>query len=161
MRRILIGGSYVGAVAAGAVASAQLWMHALSTDESSAIREVAVPGTQARSVPVLVEPARPPVARPPVSTSPFSGFLPIFVSSDSVSVEGGTPVANPVGGGGGVPTPPGSPVPGSPVPGSPEPGQPIAGGGSTPSGTATAAAPAPYGFSRFRASSDSTGTPHD
>ncbi|MDQ1602727.1 MAG: hypothetical protein QOE01_572, partial [Actinomycetota bacterium] len=67
MRRILIGGSYVGAVAAGAVASAQLWMHALSTDESSAIREVALPGTHARSVPALVEPLRPHVARPSVS----------------------------------------------------------------------------------------------
>jgi hypothetical protein len=143
MRRILIGGSYVGAVAAGAVASAQLWMHSLSPDESSAIREVAVPGTQARSVPVLVEPLRPRVARPSVSPSPFTGFLPIFVSSGSVSLEGGTPVANPAGGGGGVPTPPGSSVPGSPVPGSPEPGQPIAVGGSTPSGTSTPAAQAP------------------
>ena len=59
MRRILIGGSYVGAVAAGAVASAQLWMHALSTDESAAIREVALPGSQIRNVPALVEPLRP------------------------------------------------------------------------------------------------------
>jgi hypothetical protein len=41
MRRILIGGSYVGAVAAGAVASAQLWMHAFTTDDRSAIRDLA------------------------------------------------------------------------------------------------------------------------
>ena len=65
MRRILIGGSYVGAIAAGAVASAQLWMHALTVDErSAAIRELALPGTQERSVPALVEPLRPTVTKP-------------------------------------------------------------------------------------------------
>ena len=139
MRRILIGGSYVGAVAAGAVASAQLWIHAFTVDERSAIRELALPGTQERSVPALIEPARPGVARSPVSPSPLSGFIPIFASNGSGSVGGGIPVAAPAdGGGGGVPAPPGSPVPGSPVP-----GQPAAGGASTPSGTSTASGQAP------------------
>src|SRR6478735_4758933 len=108
MRRILIGGSYVGAVAAGAVASAQLWMHALSTDESAAIREVALPGTQIRNVPALVEPLRLHVASP--SVSPFTGFIPIFASAGSGSSGGGETPA------------PGSPTPGSPTPGSPSPG---------------------------------------
>src|SRR6185312_772332 len=124
MRRILIGGSYVGAVAAGAVASAQLWIHALSTDESAAIREVALPGTHARSVPVLVEPLRPLVARPSVSPSPFTGFIPIFASNGSGSAGGGeTPAGSPS---------PGSPQPGTPAPGTPTPGQPT---GPTGGGT--------------------------
>jgi hypothetical protein len=129
MRRILIGGSYVGAVAAGAVASAQLWMHALSTDESAAIREVALPGSQTRNVPSLVEPLRPNVARPSVSPSPFTGFIPIFASNGSGPAGGetlapGSPAP-------GLPSP-GSPVPGTPVPGTPAPGQPTAptGGGT-------------------------------
>src|SRR6266545_1985965 len=144
MRRILIGGSYVGALAAGAVASVQLWMQALTVDERSAIRELALPGTQERSVPALVEPARPRIARPTVSPSPFAGFIPIFASSSSGPLGGGIPVAAPAGGsGGGAPAPPGAPVPGAPVPGSPVPGQPAAGGRSTPSGTSTAAGQTP------------------
>jgi len=38
VKRILLGGSYVGAVAAGAVASAQLWVHAFTTNEGAAVR---------------------------------------------------------------------------------------------------------------------------
>src|SRR5437867_9548877 len=98
MRRILVGGSYVGAVAAGAVASAQLWLQALSVDERSAIRELALPGTQERSVPALVEPARPSVTRPTVSPSPFAGFTPVFVSTGPGSPGGGFPVTAPAGG---------------------------------------------------------------
>src|SRR6187399_3328251 len=108
MRRILIGGSYVGAVAAGAVASAQLWMNALSTDESAAIREVALPGSQIRNVPALVQPLRPLVAGPNVSPSLFTGFIPIFASAGSGSSGGGE-----------------TPAPGSPAPGSPAPGSPV------------------------------------
>src|SRR6266576_2318162 len=113
MRRIFLGGSYVGAVTAGAVASAQLWMQALSVDERSAIRELALPGTQERSVPALVEPARPSSAKPTVSPSLFTGFTQVFVSPGegiSVSVPG-SPA-------------PGVPAPGSPVPGTAVPGQP-------------------------------------
>src|SRR6266545_2747701 len=128
MRRILIGGSYVGALAAGAVASVQLWMQALTVDERSAIRELALPGTQERSVPALVEPARPRIARPTVSPLPFAGFIPIFASSSSGPLGGGIPVAAPAGGGGGgAPAPPGAPVPGAPVPGAPVPGSPVPG----------------------------------
>ena len=36
VKRILLGGSYAGVVAAGAVASAQLWLHAFTVDERSA-----------------------------------------------------------------------------------------------------------------------------
>src|SRR6266567_3848380 len=135
MRRILIGGSYVGAIAAGAVASAQLWMQALGVDEQSAIRELGLPGTQERSVPALFEPARPSIARAPVAPSPFTGFTPIFVSSGSSLLGGGIPA--PASGGGGVPAP-GAPVPGAPVPGSPAPGQPAAGGTTPTSGPSTA-----------------------
>jgi hypothetical protein len=78
---MLIGGSYVGAIAAGVVVSAQLWLHALSTDERAAIRELALPGTQERSVSALVEPARPRAVRAAVSPSPFAGFAPIFASN--------------------------------------------------------------------------------
>src|SRR6266550_1368063 len=143
MRRIFLGGSYVGAVTAGAVAPAQLWMQALSVDERSAIRELALPGTQERSVPALVEPARPPTARPTVSPSPFSGFTPIFVSGGGGSFGPGTPGEGPSGGGGGGTPSPGSPVPGAPVPGAPAPSQPATDGGSTPSGPATAAGQGP------------------
>jgi hypothetical protein len=125
MRRILIGGSYVGAVAAGAVASAQLWMQALSTDETAAIREVALPGTQIRNVPALVEPLRPHVARSSVTPSPFTGFIPIFASNGSGSAGGGETL------------PPGSPAPGSPSPGSPVPGTPGPGQPTGPSGGGT------------------------
>src|SRR2546425_2998131 len=137
MRRFLIGGSYLGAVAAGGVASAQLWLHAFSTDERSAIRELALPGTQERSVPALVEPARPSIAKPNASPSPFAGFTPIFASPGPSSPVAGVPGGAP--GGGGESPSPGSPVPGPPVPGPPVPGQPAGGGGSTPSAPATAA----------------------
>src|SRR5437867_12583292 len=43
VKRILLGGSYAGAVAAGGVASAQLWLHAFTVDERSATRALAVP----------------------------------------------------------------------------------------------------------------------
>src|SRR5437773_8471689 len=114
MRRIFLGGSYVGAVTAGAVASAQLWMQALSVDERSAIRELALPGTQERSVPALVEPARPSIAKPSASPSPFSGFTPIFASPGPSSPVAGVP-GGASGGGGEAPSP-GPPVPGPPVP---------------------------------------------
>src|SRR5207244_10878977 len=100
MRRILLGGSYVGAVAAGAVASAQLWLHAFTVDERSAARELAVPSTHVRSVPVLVSPARPHAAKKPAAPLPFSGFTPILVSSGPPAAPGGGsgPFTSPAGG---------------------------------------------------------------
>src|SRR5256885_7431781 len=136
MRRFLIGGSYLGALAAGGVASAQLWLHAFSTDERSAIRELALPGTQERSVPALVEPARPGIAKPNASPSPFSGFTPIFASPGPSSPGAGVP-GGASGGGGEAPSP-GPPVPGPPVPAPPASGQPAGRGGRTPSATPTA-----------------------
>src|SRR2546428_10296623 len=139
MKRILIGGSYVGALAAGAVASAQLWMHAFTVDEPSAIRELAVPGSHVRSVPALVAPVRPRVVRPPASPAPFSSFTPVFISTGSpatATVRGPVAVPTPAGGAPVVPAP-GTAAPGQPAPGS--------GGsaGSTPSMPPTASGPAP------------------
>src|SRR5260370_1193807 len=79
MRRFLIGGSYLGAVAAGGVASAQLWLPAFSTDEPSAIRELALPGTPAPGRRRQTRPdgerrpgapARPPRPPPPATPRP-------------------------------------------------------------------------------------------
>jgi hypothetical protein len=66
-------------------------MQALTVDERFAIRELALPGTQERSVPALVEPARPLVVRPTLPLSPFSGFTSVFASAaDSASQLGCT-----------------------------------------------------------------------
>src|SRR2546427_8789564 len=107
MKRILLGGSYVGALAAGSVASAQLWMHAFTVDEPAAIRELAVPGSHVRSVPALVAPVRPRVVRPPAS-APFSSFTPVFISTGSparATVRGPVAVPTPTGGTPVVPAP--------------------------------------------------------
>ena len=74
VKRILLGGSYAGVVAAGAVASAQLWLHAFNVDERSATRELAVPSTHVRSVPVLVSPARPHAVKKPAAPLPTGVF---------------------------------------------------------------------------------------
>src|SRR2546423_9203681 len=161
VKRILLGGSYAGAVAAGAVASAQLWLHAFTTDERSAARGLAVPSTHVRSVPVLVSPARPHALtkqQKPAAPSVFGGFTPIFASSGSAApaTQGSGSGSGPSSGGGTPATPaptptpsPGTPAP-TPAPAAPSPTQPSASGG-TAAGSAssapppTASAPAPAG----------------
>src|SRR5439155_1381525 len=100
-----------GVVAAGAVASAQLWLHAFTVDERSATRELAVPSTHVRSVPVLVSPARPHAVKKPAAPLPFSGFTPIFVSSGPAAARGrgSGPATSPAGGTPAAPVPSAAP----------------------------------------------------
>src|SRR4029079_1466919 len=74
VRRVLLGGGYLGAVVAGGVASAQLWMHALNVDEHSSVRQLGLEGSQSRNVPALVASAAPrTVPRPAVLPGAFTG----------------------------------------------------------------------------------------
>jgi hypothetical protein len=112
MRRAVLGAGYVTAVAAGALASFQLWLHALDVREGLPGRGLALPGTHERFIPALVLPSVAPresQARAIVPTR-----APFFSSVESGPFAGAAPF--PVG-------PAGSPAPGRP-PQTPEPPAP-------------------------------------
>jgi hypothetical protein len=139
VRRIVLGGSYAAAVAAGAVAAVQQWTHALGEQETKGAQGLALPGSLGRNVPAVVVPAArrtaPPVqAAQPVFSLP--GLSPVPPTPGP-----GTPP--PPGGGGGAPSvPPSSPSPSpTPVP-APAPIPSPGGGGVTAAGAPTPVAAA-------------------